>query len=79
MLPFAPVRGVGWVIDKVVQTAENEFYDPAPVQEELVKLQRARDEDRIDEDEFAEREKELLHRLEEIRVHQLQQGGRPGL
>lgn len=29
-LPFAPVRGVGWVLDKVVRTAEDEYYDPTP-------------------------------------------------
>ncbi|PAZ15342.1 gas vesicle synthesis protein [Streptomyces sp. SA15] len=78
-LPFAPVRGIGWVLDKVVKTAENEFYDPAPVQEALVNLQRARDEGRIDEETFARREEELLRRLEEIRVYRLQRGGQPGL
>jgi hypothetical protein len=78
-LPFAPVRGIGWVLDKVVKTAENEFYDPAPVQEALVHLQRARDEGRIDEETFARREEELLRRMEEIRVYQLQRGGQPGL
>lgn len=78
-LPFAPVRGIGWVLDKVVKTAENEFYDPAPVQEALVQLQRARDEGRIDEETCARREEELLRRLEEIRAYQLQRGGQPGL
>jgi hypothetical protein len=78
-LPFAPVRGIGWVLDKVVKTAENEFYDPAPVQEALVNLQRARDEGRIDEETFTRREEELLRRLEEIRAYQLQRGGQPGL
>lgn len=76
-LPSAPVRGVGWVLDKVVRAAEDEFYDPAPVQEALVNLERARDEDRIDDEEFAEQEEALLHRLEEIRAYQLQQGGQP--
>jgi hypothetical protein len=78
-LPFAPVRGIGWVLGKVVKTAENELYDPAPVQEALVNLQRARDEGRIDEETFARREEELLRRMEEIRAYQLQRGGQPGL
>ncbi|MFI9646038.1 gas vesicle protein GvpG [Streptomyces sp. NPDC052040] len=77
-LPFAPVRGIGWVLDKVVKTAEDEYYDPAPVQEGLVRLERARNEGRIGEEEFARREEELLHRLEEIRVHQLRRGGQSG-
>ncbi|MER6128890.1 gas vesicle protein GvpG [Streptomyces sp. NPDC001795] len=78
-LPFAPARGVGWVIDKVVRAAEQEFYNPAAVQEELVKLERARAEGRVDDEEFARREDALLHRLEEIRAYQLRRGGQSGL
>ncbi|GAA3068350.1 gas vesicle protein GvpG [Streptomyces glomeratus] len=78
-LPFAPVRGIGWVLEKVVRTAEDEFYDPAPVQEGLVQLERARNEGRIGEEEFTRREEELLHRLEEIRAYQLRRGGQSGL
>lgn len=70
-LPLAPVRGVGWVLDKVVQAAENEYYDPTPVQAALADLERARTEGRIDEEDFAVREEELLGRLEEIRLYQL--------
>lgn len=72
-LPIAPVRGVGWVVDKVRQAAEDEYYDPGPAQEELVRLERARTEGRVDEEEFARREEELLHRLEEISAYRLQQ------
>jgi hypothetical protein len=78
-LPVAPVRGIGWVIDKVVQAAEQEYYDPAPVQEALVKLESARAEGRIDDEEFTRREEELLHRLEDIRAYQLRRAGRQGL
>ncbi|MFH8369556.1 gas vesicle protein GvpG [Streptomyces sp. NPDC018031] len=76
--PLAPVRGVGWVLDKVVQEAEHEYYDPAPVQEALVKLERAREEGDIDDEEFDRREDELLRRLEEIRAYQLGQGSPSG-
>ncbi|WP_406415999.1 gas vesicle protein GvpG [Streptomyces sp. NBC_01614] len=79
-LPFAPVRGVGWVLDKVVRTAEDEYYDPTPVQEALVNLERALDEGQIDDEEFARQEEALLHRMEEIRAYHLRQGGQsPGL
>ncbi|MEV6736679.1 gas vesicle protein GvpG [Streptomyces sp. NPDC051104] len=76
-LPFAPVKGIGWVLDKVVKTAEQEYYDPAPIQEELVNLEQARTEGRIGEEEFAQREEALLHHLEEIRAYHLRkaQGG----
>ncbi|MEU6091601.1 MULTISPECIES: gas vesicle protein GvpG [unclassified Streptomyces] len=78
-LPLAPLRGVGWVLDKVARAAEEEFYDPAPVQEELVNLERARTEGRIDDEEFARREEELLHHMEDIRAYQLRRGGQSGL
>ncbi|WP_367322941.1 gas vesicle protein GvpG [Streptomyces sp. HUAS ZL42] len=77
-LPIAPVRGIGWVVDKLVMAAEDEAYDPTPVQEALANLERERTEGRIDEEEFEEREEELLHRLEEIKAYQLQRGGQPG-
>ncbi|MGP4083621.1 gas vesicle protein GvpG [Streptomyces sp. KR55] len=72
-LPLAPVRGAAWVLDKIVLAAEQEAYDPAPVQAELADLERARTEGRIDEEKFAQREQELLQRLEEIRMYQLRQ------
>ncbi len=72
-LPVAPVRGVGWVVDKVRQVAEDEYYDPGPVQEELVNLEQARTEGRIGEEEFTRREDELLGRLAEISAYRLQQ------
>ncbi|MCQ4044244.1 gas vesicle protein GvpG [Streptantibioticus rubrisoli] len=78
-LPAAPVRGIWWVLDKVVRAAEDEYYDPAPVQEALVKLEDARIEGRIDDEEFARREDELMRRLEEIRAYQLRSGGQGGL
>lgn len=73
-LPFAPVKGIAWVLETVVRTAEDEYYDPAPVQEALVNLERARTDGRVDEEEFAQREEELLRRLEEISAHRLQRG-----
>jgi hypothetical protein len=76
--PFAPVRGIGWVLDKVVRVAEEEYYDPAPVQEALVKLERARTAGDIDDEEFTRQETALLNRLEEIRAYQLRRGGQGG-
>ena len=78
LLPFAPARGVGWVLDKVVRAAEDEYYDPGPVQEALVKLGQARDAGECDEEEFAEREEVLLRRLEEIRAYQVRRAGPQG-
>ncbi|MCX5317433.1 gas vesicle protein GvpG [Streptomyces sp. NPDC005134] len=68
-LPLAPVRGVAWVMERVVEAAENEYYDPAPVERELAELERALLAGDIDEETFDRREDELLDRLDEIRAH----------
>ncbi|MFJ7198651.1 MULTISPECIES: gas vesicle protein GvpG [unclassified Streptomyces] len=68
-LPLAPVRGVAWVMERVVEAAENEYYDPAPVERELAALERALVAGEIDEEAFDRREDELLDRLDEIRAH----------
>jgi len=67
-LPLAPVRGVVWVMDRVLEAAENEYYDPAPVHHELALLERQLLAGEIDEETFDRREDELLDRLEEIRT-----------
>ncbi|MFF3614795.1 gas vesicle protein GvpG [Streptomyces sp. NPDC002580] len=72
-LPLAPVRGVAWVMDRVLEVAEDEYYDPAPVRLELAELERKLLAGEIDEETFDQREDELLDRLEEIRIHA--QGG----
>ncbi|MCX5079544.1 gas vesicle protein GvpG [Streptomyces sp. NPDC056121] len=67
-LPLAPVRGVVWVADRVLEAAEDKYYDPAPVHRELAELERRLLDGEIDEATFDEREDELLDRLDEIRA-----------
>ncbi|MFE2225741.1 gas vesicle protein GvpG [Streptomyces kronopolitis] len=74
-LPLAPVRGVAWVMERVVDAAEEEYYDPAPIERELAALERALLAGEIDEETFDRREDELLDRLEEIRAHVHGTGG----
>ncbi|MGW2827242.1 gas vesicle protein GvpG [Streptomyces sp. NPDC001443] len=68
-LPLAPVRGVGWVVDRVVEAAEQEYYDPEPVERELAALEKELLAGRIDQATFDAREDELLDRLEEIAAY----------
>ncbi|MEV8098214.1 gas vesicle protein GvpG [Kitasatospora sp. NPDC085879] len=68
-LPLAPVRGTVWVLERIVETAENEYYDPAPVERELAGLESDLLAGRIDEETFDRREDELLDRLDDIRAH----------
>ncbi len=67
-LPLAPVRGVAWVLEQVVEAAEREAYDPRPVEQELAELERRLLAGEIDEETFDRREDELLDRLEEMRA-----------
>ncbi|MFE9809153.1 gas vesicle protein GvpG [Streptomyces sp. NPDC005227] len=73
-LPLAPVRGVAWVVEQVLETAENEYYDPAPVRAQLAELERQLNAGEIDEETFDRAEDELLDKLEEISAHA--RGGR---
>ncbi|NYI05063.1 gas vesicle protein GvpG [Allostreptomyces psammosilenae] len=68
-LPLAPVRGVGWVVEQVRRSAEQQAHDPAPVERALAELEQELLDGRIDEAEFDRREDELLDRLEEIRAY----------
>lgn len=65
-LPVAPVRAVVWAAQRVVDKAEDVYYDPAPVWRELADLERRLLNDEIDQDEFDRREDELIDRLTEI-------------
>ncbi|MEV6614385.1 gas vesicle protein GvpG [Streptomyces sp. NPDC051051] len=64
LLPFAPVRGSGWVIQQVVQEAERIYYDPATVRAELSRLEEQLEDGAITEEEFDRMEDELLDRLD---------------
>ncbi|MFE1291171.1 gas vesicle protein GvpG [Streptomyces sp. NPDC058751] len=72
-LPLAPVRGVVWTMERVLEAAENEYYDPAPILRQLAELEKQLNAGEIDEETFDRIEDELLDRLEEIKVHE--QGG----
>ncbi|MEU1804488.1 gas vesicle protein GvpG [Streptomyces sp. NPDC019937] len=64
--PLAPVRATAWVAEQVLEAAEREYYDPAPVRRALTELEQELLAGRIDEDAYDRRENELLDRLEEL-------------
>ncbi|WP_327281336.1 MULTISPECIES: gas vesicle protein GvpG [unclassified Streptomyces] len=65
-LPVAPVRAVTWVAQRVVDEAEELYYDPAPVWHRLAELEQQLLSGEIDEETFDREEDELLDRLAEI-------------
>ncbi|MEU6537000.1 gas vesicle protein GvpG [Streptomyces sp. NPDC047000] len=64
LLPFAPVRGSGWVVQQVVREAERIYYDPSAIQAELARLETQLEAGEISEEEFDRLEDDLLDRLE---------------
>jgi gas vesicle protein GvpG len=68
----APIAGVRYCIEKVVEYAEHELNDEEPVRVQLLELQIELEEGRVTEEEYTERETVLLARLREIREQQKQ-------
>lgn len=68
-LPLAPVRGVAWLGEQVADVAEQEYYDPAVIRDELRELAESLDNGDITEEEFDVAEDALLDRLEEAEAY----------
>ncbi|MEU3285667.1 gas vesicle protein GvpG [Streptomyces longwoodensis] len=64
LLPFAPVRGSGWVMGQVLREAERIYYDPSAIRAELARLEERLEAGEITDEEFDSQEDELLDRLE---------------
>jgi chorismate mutase len=62
-LPLAPVRGTIAVADQVLKQAEEEYYDPARIRQQLEEVDRQREAGAITEDEAIAWEDELVDRL----------------
>jgi cytochrome c-type biogenesis protein CcmI len=61
--PLLPLRGVVAVAEQVQRRAEEEFYDPVRIREQLAEVQRQRAEGELTDDEATTREDELVERL----------------
>ena len=62
-LPLAPVRGVMWLAEQILEQAEEQFYDPARIRAQLEQVDEARRSGELSEEECVEIENELLQRL----------------
>jgi chorismate mutase len=62
-LPLAPLRGTVWVAEQVRQQAEEEFYDPVKIRQQLEEVDRARAAGELSDEEATELEDELVDRL----------------
>ncbi len=66
---WAPIRGAFWVIEKITEQAESEYYDENRVQAELMELELRRDLGELDDETYEQAEDALLARLNEIRKY----------
>jgi len=62
-LPLAPVRGVAWVADRVLEEAERQWSSPEAIRAELAEVERMRDAGLLEPDEADAREHDLVARL----------------
>jgi hypothetical protein len=62
-LPLAPVRGVVWVAEQLMEETERELYDEDQIRRELLQLELDYDDGKIDTQERQAREEELVERL----------------
>ena len=62
-LPLAPVRGLAWVFEQVVDEADAQLHDPARIRAELANAEAALERGEIDEETYEELERQLLDRL----------------
>ena len=62
-LPLAPVRGVAWVAEQVVDELERQLYDEDNIRRELLQLELDHEDGLIDDDERRMKEEELMQRL----------------
>ena len=63
---LAPLKGVVWLGQKLNEIAQNELNDDGRIKEELMALQLRFEMDEISEQEYDEKERELLERLDAI-------------
>lgn len=63
---FSPVHAVVWLGEQVKEAGDAERFDESKIHESLLALQMKLELEEITEEEYQERETELMERLEEI-------------
>lgn len=63
MAPFMPIKGTVWVVEKIRDEAERQYYDPGAIRRQLEDVAQARRDGALSDEEAAELEHELIQRL----------------
>lgn len=64
-----PFKGFYGLFRKIAEAAESEFTDEGRVKEQLMHAQMLFETDQITQEQFDRSEKQLMNRLEEIRLY----------
>lgn len=75
---LAPLKGVVFIAENVKEQAEKEFLNEDGVRQELRELYVLLDRDKISEQEFTEREEQLIDQLEAIEDYKKNGNGNGG-
>ena len=68
LAPFnGPWNGTMWTLDKVRRAVEEELTDDTAVKEDLMRLQLELESGDITDDQYVDREREVMQRLREVR------------
>ena len=73
-LPLAPVRGVAWIAEQVAEEAARELDEEERLRRELGRLGLEHDLGDLSDEEFEQREDELLERLAVVRRERTEEG-----
>jgi hypothetical protein len=63
---LGPLKGIVWLGRKISDVVDNEFYNEDTIREELMALQISLELNGISEEDYDNREKELLARLDAL-------------
>ena len=63
---LAPLHGVVWLGRRLNEVGDRQLNDPGRIKDELMALQMQREMDEISEQEYTEKEKDLLDRLDRL-------------
>jgi len=63
LLPLAPVRGVAWLAERLLEQAEQQMYDPVAIRRQLGEIEAAKEAGDLSEEEAVALENELLSRM----------------
>jgi Gas vesicle protein G len=63
LLPLAPVRGVAWLAERLLEQAEQQMYDPVAIRRQLGEIEGLKEAGELSEEEATALENELLSRM----------------